>query len=189
MKRLIGFALAASLFSTPALADLKFGVYAGLTYGGDDLGGLRYENGDTATVKAGGLLVFGGSLTNQLDEEVGFRYKANLAYHFDSATATNADITFDRITFDALAGYQFNENWTAFAGFTRHISPEYEEEFNHSGGTTRLDTATGLVLEGAYSIDYHQDVTFRYTSIEYEIGNGYLTIDGSHIGASYYYYF
>ena len=83
--------------------DISFNLIAGITTGGETLGGLEFTNGDSESVKAGGLIYLGAGVNIPIQES--FSLQLNAAYHFDTATASNADVTFDRISLEACLLY------------------------------------------------------------------------------------
>lgn len=168
--------------------DNQFGITGGLTFGGDKLGGLQYEGGGSEEVSAGGLFALGVALRTQYSENIISKFTAN--YHFDTVTASNADVSFSRFTVDALAGYKANENINLYAGITYHLSPEFSSEFDGSAtNKASFDDSLGFVIEAAYVTDANNEFSLRYVPIEYDMTkvnqftvSGAEATDGSHIG-------
>lgn len=150
-------------------SETQFGFSAGLMTGGDDLGGLDYENGDSVNVAAGGLFSIGASVRTIFNES--FVSKFNAKYEFDSASASNAEATFSRIAVDALAGYPFNENFTLYGGLTYHLSPEYSEEDDYSDNRMSFDDSLGFIIELAYNMSENSEISLRYVKAEYDLAS------------------
>lgn len=173
MLRKIVLASIIAGLSSPVIANnetvsqTQFGFTAGLMNGGDDVGGLVYDNGDTVKVSAGGLFAIGAALRTIHSED--FVSKFNAKYEMDNATATNADATFSRFAIDALAGYKLNENITFYGGVTYHLSPEYSEEDDYSSFRASYESSLGLVIEAAYNITNSSELSLRYVRAEYDV--------------------
>lgn len=177
------------------ITQTQFGFTAGLTFGGEELGGLYYEDGDSAEISAGGLMAIGAALRSQHTEQFLSKFTAN--YHFDNVSATNADVSFSRITLEALAGLRANETVTFYGGLTYHLSPTYTEKMDYHGSNkVEFDSSLGFVIEAAFNISENSEVSARYVLVDYEFSslNGYDvggsgSVDGNHFGIYYTGYF
>ena len=176
-------------------SELQFNVFGGLTYGGDKLVEVQYDNGDDDDVRAGGLYLLGAGLRYQ-PQGTDFGLQTSIAYHADSADASNDDTTFSRIVFEAVPFYRFAPQHRIGLGLALHTNVEFEIDFNRTE-TVEFDSALGLVLEYGYDFTGHDGtLAFRYTHISYDPSsyNGIDIsstddIDGNHVGVIYYYNF
>jgi hypothetical protein len=163
-------------------------IVIGIASGGDELGSLTYEDGDTLEITAGGGFTFGGGFDVQsTDKPIGAM--ATINYHSDSADASNGSISMDRFEFTVLPYYQLNERVQFAAGLSMHTGVEYE--FDYYGTTTvEFDSAFATLVELRYVFESeNMALSGRFTSVDYEVStvNGRSTsssesIDGSNIG-------
>lgn len=187
-------ALAATSANAAAELDGKFSVHLGLTYGGDDISTLEYENGNKTDITAGGLALFGAGYALNFNEQFGV--KLNGSYHFDMASASNGDASFDRFEFEAIPFYQVNENFRLGIGAALHTGVEYESDFDTD---ITFESATAFIISGDYRMPNDSGrLELRYVSVDYtadKVGNVSLdgfdvpSIDGSHLGLVYHWEF
>lgn len=186
------FTYAAEEAEQPSPNPIKFGLYAGLTYGGDEVGKLYYEDDSTERVKAGGLYTVGASLSANVWQQVDVQ--VNLGYHADSASASNGDMTFSRVVFEAIPYYRLNESVSLGLGLTLHSNVEFDSDFTEDA---TFESATGVVLSGKYALaNTNSEFEFRFVSQEYtleKVGNFNViqdyTVDAKHLGVYYHYMF
>ena len=167
---------------------------AAYAFGGDDMGSLEYEGGGSSDVAAGGGYTLGGGfkfepMEQPFEKPIGVFLSAN--YHADSATADNADITFDRFEFNVLPFVQLNEMVHVAAGVGFHTGVEFSYEFNSDSFSVEYDSAMALIVEIGFQTSEQFSWGIRATSVDYEYkGNGgSLTTDGNNLGAYFNYYF
>lgn len=199
MKKTLGIASLALLLSAAeanaqqALDESKFAsfkpfVTAAYAFGGDEVGELEYEDGDKQDVTAGGGYTIGAGLDISLDgltfsKPVGV--EASFSYHGDSATADNADITFDRFEFNVLPYVQFTDTVRFAAGVGFHTGVELEVDF-HGSDTVEFDSATAIVAQLSFKSSEQLNWGLRLTTVDYEFDDGYyepVTISGNNFGA------
>jgi len=173
-------------------------VLMGYAFGGEDMGSLEYDDGTSTDISAGGGFTLGGGLDLDLsnmdlgvEKDMGVRLTGN--YHFDSATASNADVTFDRFEFSVMPYVQLNEKISVSAGISLHTGVEFTAEFDgQSDETLEFDGATALVAEFVYKYSDQLSWAVRATSVDYEAStingrslDGFDTdaISGSNVGA------
>ncbi len=199
--KLFPLASALCVLTMPALAEAPspqtietdFLVLAGLTYGGDDLYQVEYEDGSDTELKAGGLISVGAGLITHFNQ---YSIQTTLAYHFDSADADNGDVSFSRWSLELLPFYNIDDKHRVGLGLTYHMSPELESDFDFDKSTIEFDSAVGIVAEYGYSWD-QSTVGVRFVSIDYDISelNGMdvgwadVSVSGNHLGVYYYYNF
>ena len=169
---------AALLAAAPLAARADTALLARLAFetGGDDLEGLRFEDGSTATIAAGGttrleLGVRTDLLGPAFDTELGVGYK------FDQISASNAELTFSRITVDALQYLRIGERFRVGGGITYHLNPTLDVDApDGAGGRVDLkaeaDDALGYALAADYLLGESLELGLRGTIIEYEFESG-----------------
>ena len=163
-------------------------IVIGIASGGDELGSVTYEDGDTLEITAGGGFTFGGGFEFQsMDKPIGAM--ATINYHSDSADASNGSISMDRFEFTVLPYYQLNERVQVAVGISMHTGVEFE--FDYRGTTTaEFDSALATLFELRYVFENeNMALSGRYTSVDYEISkfdgvsiSGADSTDGSNIG-------
>ncbi|NVK25379.1 MAG: hypothetical protein HWE10_10665 [Gammaproteobacteria bacterium] len=176
----------------PVAADAPFTfrpmLVIGIATGGDEMGELTYETGDSTEVSAGGGITLGGGFEVQSADKP-FGATVTINYHSDSATASNADITMDRFEFTVLPYYQLNEQIQVSAGLSMHTGVELEVDFEGTE-TLEFDSALATIVELRYLFETG-DMTLsgRFTSVEYEPTSyngrsvsGGEVVDGSNLG-------
>jgi len=171
---------------------------AGITYGGDTIGTVKFTDGSTKNLKAGALLQFGlGGLYQFEDKPLALMLSAN--YHFDTVNAKNGSASFDRFPIEALAYYTGKERFRFGGGLRIVNGAELSSDIGGSDKYT-FDTTKGLVAEIGYQLDSHGWLNFRFVSEKYQakthVVNGvtssstnYAPTDGSHMGVNFTYEF
>jgi len=202
MKHLIApLALAAAaLAPTLAHAGLDNGapihplIGIAITGGGDKLASAEFSNGYSKDITAGGLVyVYGGVEFHQPGSPFGFQ--GTVGYHFDNTSADNGNQRFSRVPFEAIALYDVAPKLRVGVG-ARYAS---DAKFRSSGagdvGDADFDSRMGLVLMGEWLITPSMGLQLRYVNEKYK-AHGYVngqpaeaTIDGSHAGLGFNYYF
>ena len=139
----------------------------GYAFGGDDMGTLKYEDGSDSDVTSGGGYTLGAGLKVSFDAKP-YGVKTSVNYHGDSATAENADITFDRFEFSVMPYYQLNENVNVAVGVSYHTGVEYEVDFE---GTENFefDAAIAWMAEFEYMSSRNLAFSLRGTVVDYEV--------------------
>lgn len=182
--------IATFLFSTISFADeskdttpkTTFGFVLGLSFGGDTLADLTFEDGSSEKLTAGDSVFFGGSVINKLDTntQLPVYTEIGLSYMTKSIDAENGSLSFTRIPLDFFINTKKDQ--LAFgAGITYHLSPEIEGD-GILAGKAKYDNALGGTLKVSYtqSLNHGKGITWglRYTSITYS-GDGLFDQDGS----------
>ncbi len=170
---------------------------AGMTYGGDSIYTATYTSGGSTSIKAGSLVQLGiGGLYQFENNPLALMLSAN--YHFDSSTASNGDMSFNRFPIEALAYYTGKERFRIGGGMRVVNSPESSLTIN--GATTKytFDNTTGLVVEVGYQMAPRGWLNFRFVSEKYQVktsnginvsNQGWKSVNGSHVGVNFTYEF
>jgi hypothetical protein len=203
MKHLIApLALAAAaLAPTLAHAGLDSGnpvhplLGIALTGGGDKLATAQFTNGYSKDITAGGLVyLYGGVEFHQPGSP--FAFQGTIGYHFDNTSADNGSQRFTRVPFEAIALFHVAPKFRVGVG-ARYAS---DAKFRSSGagdvGDANYDSRLGAVVLGEWLITPSMGLQLRYVSEKYKAhgvdasGNPVeATIDGSHGGLGFNYYF
>jgi hypothetical protein len=158
-----------------------------LTAGGDKLLAVRYTDGDTRTLRAGQLAqVWAGIDVRPVDSPVSFL--ATVGYHSDSAGGWNGSVRFERFPIEASVLWSPAPAIRIGAG-ARYAagaavrSTGVVDDIPNPHFKSRLG---GLVL-AEWLVTPHQGVQLRYVHETYRLSG--RSIDGSHGGIGYSFYF
>jgi len=166
-----------------------------LTGGGDKLSSAEFNNGYSKDITAGGLVyVYGGVEFHQPGSP--FSFQGTIGYHFDNTSADNGNQRFSRVPLEAIALYRIAPKFRLGLG-ARYAS---DAKFRSSGagyvGDADFDSQLGLVVMGEWLITPSMGLQLRYVNEKYKAhgvdnsGNpAEATIDGSHAGIGFNYYF
>ena len=205
MKQLIALAaLAASAFApTLAHAGLDSGnpvhplVGIAITGGGDKLSSVDYTNGDSQDITAGGLVQFyGGAEYHEKDSPFGVQ--ATFGYHVDSTHARNGNQTFSRWPIEVIGLFNLTPKFRVGVGARYASSPKFTSGGAGDIGDADFKAQVGGLVMGEWLITPSMGLQLRYVHENYKIGGhcpnpgvcvGETTIDGSHGGLGFNYYF
>ncbi len=172
-----------AMFTAPAHATTGNWLIGGeVTFGGDELGATYSDSGKKLDeLNAGELFnVYGGYdflLNNDTDNSLSLR--ATFGWIFDSVSAENGDVYFDRYPLNFILHQQLN-NLDLGAGFTYHLNPTFDGSDIGEGKVT-FDDALGFRVELGYPLNEQTDITFSATAIDYKVGNS-DDLSGNNIG-------
>ena len=196
MKQIIAVAAlaAAALAPTLAHAGLDSGnpihplIGIALTGGGDKLSSVEFSNGGSKDITAGGLVhLYGGAEYHEKGSPIGFQ--ATIGYHFDNTSADNGSQRFERFPIEAIALYDVAPKFRLGIGARYAMSAK----FTSSGagqigdGDYNFKSQLGGLLMGEWLITPSMGLQLRYVHETYKL-NGF-SIDGSHGGLGFNYYF
>lgn len=190
---------------TPRLEDstrlLHLVGTAGISYGGDTIATIKYNNGDEEDLKAGGLIYFAAGLGLDIPSTP-VTVQLTAGYQFNESTADNGEATFDRNTLEAQLFYR-QGNHRFGVGAVQHNAPEFIGKIDGQPDIrAEFEDATGFSLEYNYlpvSINFpfkdsRVGFSLRYVSIDYEaksLNGGPVqpkTLSGNHVAAGLYLY-
>jgi hypothetical protein len=191
-RALLGAALTAGAACSVQAADadspFKFLLGQGLTYGGDSLITVPLTDGSRRVFKAGGLLHFYGGGEYRLADKIALQ--ATVGYQINCAKATSdGSLRFTRIPVDLLALYSISENVRVGGGAQFVSSPELKGSGVASNVSQKYDSTAGAIVEGEYLFSPHMGLKLRYVSEKFKPRDGGSSIDGSHAGLLFSYYF
>lgn len=156
-------------FAPPAPYERNFylGLFGGLTGGGDKLATVRFNDGSTESINAGGLVHLGiGFVWQPVLAPVSVQ--ATIGWHGDTITADNGDLKFTRVPIELL-GYLHPAPHVRIGGGVRWVtSPELKTDVPGINDTIRFKDTTGAVIEGGYRFGSRTWVNLRYTVEDYE---------------------
>jgi hypothetical protein len=203
MKHLIATAALAALVPTLAHAGLDSDnpvhplVGVALTAGGDKLASVEYVNGGSRDITAGGLVyVYGGVEYHEKGSPFGFQ--ATVGYHFDNTSADNGDQRFQRWPIEGIALFNVAPKFRVGAGLRYASSAKFTSDGAGYVGNADFKSRVGAVFMGEWLITPSMGLQLRYVNEKYKVDTacadggtcpGEITIDGSHGGIGFNYYF
>ncbi len=170
------------------------------TTGGDTLATAVYTDGSRSSIKAGGQTFFKGGLDFQVNPK--FSLQASLGIHTDSAKeASNGSLDFKRNTLEGLGYFHPGAHSRLGLGFRKTSDAKVSGGGAASLGSIEFSSTTGIVLEWEYltgslsSFGSRAGFSVRYVKESYEATsvagipvNG-SSVDGSHLGLGFSWYF
>ena len=200
MKQIIALAALAASALAPTLAHAGLDsdnpvhplVGIALTGGGDKLASVEFTNGDSRSVTAGGLVQLSGGVEYH-ERGAPWGVQATIGYHFDNTSARNGDQRFDRFPIELIALYNVAPKFRLgvgaryAAGAKLHTDGAGTVDNGNGGGDFNFKSQIGGILMGEWLITPSMGVQLRYVHETYKF-NG-VSIDGSHGGLGFNYYF
>ncbi len=162
-------------------------VGIGLTGGGDRLTEVEYTNGDSYSIRGGG----------EVQVHVGAEFRlsriATLAvtggYHFDSVSARNGSVTFERFPIETLAHVWLDQHWRVGGGLRVAMNPELYGDGAGRGLDIDFHTAYSPVLEVEYRFTPSLGLKGRAVFERYRPKSDDPTARGDHLGIVFNFYF
>jgi opacity protein-like surface antigen len=188
----LGAALAAGAAFNAHAADadspFKFMIGTGLTYGGDSMVSVPLSDSSQDVFRAGGLVYTYGGAEYQLTDKVALQ--ATVGYHMNYARASSdGKVRFTRIPVDLLALYAITDKIRVGGGAQFVNSPELKGSGAASSVNQKYDSTVGAVMEGEYLFTPHIGLKLRYVAEKFKPNDGGPSVDGSHAGFLFNYYF
>ena len=182
MFRKILCGLAITISATTLHADVRPFASLGFDFGGDKLDTAYYVSGKEQKITAGAGLIaeVGGAigLGSSMDTQLSVGYK------IDNAEASNGNLKFKRVYFNALGVYSFGK-YSAGAGVTYHLNPMLTGDGILNNTSVGFENAVGGIVQGGYSVSRQGTAGVRATFINYEASKGGKTVDGNAVGLFY----
>lgn len=190
-RHLIGAALAACTFAAqaadaaPAVRPL---VGFGLTFGGDTLATVQFDDGTTDSIKAGGLAHLYAGAEFKVGTEMAIQ--ATIGYHVDDTrSSSNGSLRFSRYPVDLVALYSVNERVRLGAGAQIVGSAKLAGSGVASAVAVDFQSSTGALVEAEYLFTPSLGAKLRFVSHTYKPKGSGISVDGKHVGLMLGYYF
>jgi opacity protein-like surface antigen len=179
---------AVSAQAADAASPFRFLLGAGITFGGDTLITVPFTDGSRDDIKAGGLVQLYGGGELRLGDKVAAQ--VTVGYHVnDTKAATNGSVRFTRVPVDLLALYSVTDKVRLGAGAQFVSGPELKGSGVASNVNQKYDSTTGAIIEGEYLFTPKVGLKVRYVSEKFKPSNGGASVDGSHLGLLFNFYF
>jgi len=168
-----------------------------ITGGGDKLATVEYDNGDSRSVTAGGLVqLYGGLEYHPKGSPFGFQ--ATVGYHVDNNTASNGDQRFQRWPIEGIALFNVAPQFRLGVGARYAAAAKFTSNGAGYVGNADFTSRLGALVMGEWLITPSMGLQLRYVSEKYKVKttcppqtpcDNDFTIDGSHGGVGFNYYF
>jgi hypothetical protein len=159
----------------------------GIAGGGDTLGTVRFNNGDTTNVKAGaGIDLRAGLDWRAASGPIGVQ--ASVGYFVERVGGSNGSVTFTRYPVEVLA-YVLAAGDIRFGVGLRHVGTGKEKGSGAASfASISFKGSTAAVVEGEWVGAGNYGIAVRYANDKYTAPNG-AKIDGSHAALRFNWYF
>ena len=169
-------------------------VGLGLTWGGDKLDSVEFEDGYSTTIRAGGLVDVKAGVDVHFDSP--FSAQISVGYHFQTVRGEtrhgdDGRKTFDRYPVEVLGHWDLNDQWRIGGGLRWSQNAKFSSSGALDVGNVEFDSSTGAVIEGEYFMTRAIALKLRAVHEKFKL-KGYSTApeyDGSHVGFYISYYF
>lgn len=174
----VGFIATLAIPQFAAAAD--FAMQLGIDVGGETLATAVYTDGEESDVKAGQLFHLAAGLVHPIGDQLEFQ--GTVGWKFDSASARNGEISFDRYPIEALL-FARSDRFRFGGGPTIHLNPTLDSDGAASSlGTVEFDNAVGFVAQIDMFVQRTLNLGLRTTFISYDTSVGGVSVEGNSIG-------
>lgn len=199
-RNLIPLLIVASVFAK-AQEPRKLRPFLSIAYtnGGDTLASVKFTDGSSSSIKAGGETLFKGGLDYQVIPA--FSLQASYGLHTDSTKeAKNGGLDFKRTAVEGMGFWNATPHFRAGLGFRKTSDARVTGNGAASLSTIHFTSSTGTVIEGEFLTSVmafgRGGLSLRYVNEKYSPssvdGIGAVTgpsVDGSHFGIGFSWYF
>jgi hypothetical protein len=169
-------------------------VGLGLTWGGDKLDSVEFEDGHSTSIRAGGLVDVKAGVDVHFDSP--FSAQISVGYHFqtirgETRYGDDGRKTFDRYPVEVLGHWDLNDQWRIGGGLRWSQNAKFSSNGALDVGNVEFESSTGAVIEGEYFMTPAIALKLRAVHEKFTL-KGYSTApeyDGSHVGFYISYYF
>ncbi len=159
---------------------------AAITAGGDNLATVRFTNGDSRDLDAGGLIsIYAGAEWRENGSP--FAVQGTVGYHFNSVGGRNGSIRFERFPIELLALWSVTPHVRLGAGARYAAGARMTGSGAADIGSVDFTAEVAPVVMGEWLITPHDGVQLRYVHETYKVDG--VSFDGSHVGVGYNHYF
>ncbi|MFM2067724.1 MAG: hypothetical protein RLZZ584_2633 [Pseudomonadota bacterium] len=175
--------------ATPALAQSGLPVRPfvgfGLTGGGDELATVRFTDGSSESISAGGLIEFKAGVDWRVAGP--FSLRGSFGYHVDDSSARNGSMRFERFPLELLACWHGSDRFRLGAGVRQATGARLRSSGRAGGVDGDFTADPGTVFEGEYWFTPYMSVYGRGVAETYRISS--LRFNGNHVGVGVNFYF
>jgi hypothetical protein len=158
---------ASAQMAPPPPRNVYFALFGGISGGGDEVARVRFADGYTESIDAGGLLHLAAGVVVQLPQTP-LALQATIGWQADSVYASNGDISFTRYPIELLGFWHPAPHWRLGAGARFVNGAEFESDVNGFNDTVTYEDTVGLVIETGLQVFPGGWVNLRYVDESYE---------------------
>lgn len=170
--------LCATLAQAQQAQTLRPVLGFGLTFGGDTLASVTFNDGSTSKLTAGQLLHLYGGARYFVTPDVSVA--TTIGYHVDDVTASNGSLKFSRYPLEVIGQLRAAEQVWVGAGLRKALSPTYSSSGVVGNASITVSSKLGLVLSSQYQMSERIGFSARYVIENYTANGG--DINGNHGG-------
>ena len=166
-----------------------------ITDGGDKLASIEYTNGGSRNITAGGLVQLYGGVEYH-EKGAPWAVQGTLGYHFDNTSAENGNQRFQRFPIEGIVLFNATRKFRMGIGARYAMAAKFTSNGAGYVGNADFKSQLGGLVMAEWLITPSMGLQLRYVSEKYKVdapsANGasdHLTVDGSHGGLGFNYYF
>ncbi len=157
-----------------------------LTGGGDKLASVEYVHGGSRSITAGGLVqLYGGVEYHEKGSPIGVQ--ATLGYHFDNTSADNGSQRFQRFPVEVIALFNAAPKFRVGVGARYAMAAKFTSDGAGYVGNGDFKSQLGGLVMAEWLITQSMGLQLRYVHETYKLDG--VSVDGSHGGLGFNYYF
>ena len=204
MKQIIALATLAVSALAPTLAHAGLDsdnpihplVGVAITGGGDKIASVEYANGGSRDITAGGLVQLSGGIEYH-EKGQPWGVQATVGYHFDNTSADNGNQRFQRWPLEVIGLFNLTPKFRMGVGARYAAAAKFTSDGAGYVGNADFKAQLGGIVMAEWLITPSMGVQLRYVNEKYKVkgaapnssGSTDYTIDGSHGGIGFNYYF
>jgi hypothetical protein len=151
----------------PPQRSVYVALFGGLSGGGDELARVRFADGYSESIDAGGLFHLAAGVVIKPPQSP-LALQATIGWQSDSVSASNGDVTFTRYPIELLGFWHGIPGWRLGGGARFVNGAEFESDVNGFSDTVTYKDTVGLVLETGFNIFPGGWLNLRYVDEDYE---------------------
>jgi hypothetical protein len=160
-----------------------------ITGGGDKIASVEYENGGSRDITAGGLVQVSGGVEYH-EKGSPWGVQATIGYHFDNSSADNGNQRFQRWPLELVGTFYVAPRFRVGVGARYAAAAKFTSDGAGFVGNADFKAQLGGLVMVEWLITPSAGLQLRYVDEKYKVkGVNDVTIDGSHGGLGFNYYF
>ena len=163
-----GLAAANASAQAPAAQSFHPAFELGVTGGGDKLATVTFNDGTSSSIRAGGLLHFGGGVLWQPAYGPA-AVQVTLNYHVDDVNADNGSLRFSRYPLEVLGFFTGVQRWRFGAGPRFVFNPRLKVDVGGDNAKIAFKNTIGAVAEVGYDFGTYLWINLRVTAEKYKV--------------------
>ena len=171
-------------------------VGVAITGGGDKIASVEYANGGSRDITAGGLVQLSGGIEYH-EKGQPWGVQATVGYHFDNTSADNGNQRFQRWPLEVIGLFNLTPKFRMGVGARYAAAAKFTSDGAGYVGNADFKAQLGGLAMAEWLITPSMGVQLRFVDEKYKVDETNLstgttrrvTVDGSHGGLGFNYYF